>query len=110
MIPAGSNAALSLREDLGPVLEVGKTYTLVIDRDWKDANGEPLKEGFKKKFRTVAADEAPPDPKTWKLDAPAAGGRAPLTVTFPKAMDHALLLDMLSVMDGQGRKIAGEVL
>ena len=30
-------------------------------------------------------------------------------MTFPKAMDHALLLDMLSVMDGEGRKIAGEV-
>ncbi len=38
-----------------------------------------------------------------------AGGRAPLTVTFPKAMDDALSLDMLWVTDGDGRKIAGEV-
>jgi hypothetical protein len=107
--PGRIKRGLKPREDLGPVLEVGKTYTLVIDRDWKDANGEPLTEGFKKKFRTSAADETPPDPKTWRLDAPAAGGRAPLTVTFPKAMDHALLLDMLSVTDGDGRKIAGGV-
>ncbi len=107
--PGRIKRGLKPREDLGPVLEVGKSYTLVIDRDWKDANGEPLKAGFKKKFRTTAPDETPPDPKTWKLEPPAPVGRAPLTVTFPKAMDHALLLDMLSVTDGDGRKIVGEV-
>ncbi len=90
------------------MLEQGKTYTLVIDREWKDANGEPLKEAFRKTFRAAAADETPPDPKTWRLAAPAAGGAAPLVVTFPKPMDHALLLDMLWVVDAAGRKIVGE--
>jgi hypothetical protein len=107
--PGRIKRGLTPRENLGPVLESGKTYTLVIDRDWKDANGEPLKEGFKKKFRTAAAEETPPDPKTWRLEAPTAGGRTPLTLTFPKAMDHALLLDMLWVTDDGGRKIAGEI-
>jgi hypothetical protein len=107
--PGRIKRGLTPREDLGPVLESGKTYTLVIDRDWKDANGEPLKDGFKKKFRTAAADETPPNPKTWRLEPPAAGEKAPLTVTFPKAMDHALSLDMLWVTDGDGRKIAGDV-
>ncbi len=106
--PGRIKRGLKPREDLGPVLESGKSYTLVIDRDWEDANGEPLKEGFKKKFRTTAPDEMPPDPKTWKLEPPAAGGRRPLTLTFPKAMDHALLLDMLWVTGGDGQKIAGE--
>jgi hypothetical protein len=107
--PGRIKRGLTPREALGPVLESGKAYTLIIDRDWKDANGEPLKEGFKKKFRTTAPDETPPDPKTWRLEPPTAGGRTPLTLTFPKAMDHALLLDMLWVTDGDGRKIAGEV-
>ncbi len=49
------------------MLEQGKTYTLVIDREWKDANGEPLQEAFRKTFRAAAADETPPDPKTWRL-------------------------------------------
>lgn len=106
--PGRIKRGLKPREDLGPVLESGKTYTLVIDRDWKDANGAPLKEGFTKKFRTTTADETPPDLKTWRLEPPSAGGKTPLTVTFPKAMDHALLLDMLWATDGDGRKIAGE--
>ncbi len=107
--PGRIKRGLKPREDLGPVLEQGKTYTLVIDREWKDANGEPLKEAFRKTFRAAAADEAPPDPKTWRLESPAAGGKAPLVVTFPKPMDHALLLDMLGVVDAGGRKIAGDV-
>src|SRR5581483_747984 len=73
--PGRIKKGLKPREDLGPVLEEGKSYTLVIDRDWKDAEGEALKESFKKTFRAVAADETPPEPKTWRLEAPAAGGR-----------------------------------
>jgi hypothetical protein len=107
--PGRIKRGLKPREDLGPVLEQGKTYTLVIDREWADADGEPLKEAFKKTFRAVAADEAPPDPKTWRLAPPAAGGKTPLAVTFPKAMDHALLQHMLWVTDAAGRKVAGDV-
>ena len=107
--PGRIKRGLKPREDLGPVLEDGKTYTLVIDREWKDADGEPLKESFRKTFRATAPDETPPDPKTWRLEPPVAGGTAPLTITFPKPMDHALLHDMLWVVDSGGRKIAGEV-
>ena len=107
--PGRIKRGLKPREDLGPVLEQGKTYMLVIDRDWKDANGEPLKEAFQKKFRAAAADASPPDPKTWRVEAPVAGGKAALTIALPKPMDHALLQDMLWVVDAGGRKIAGEV-
>ncbi len=100
--PGRIKRGLKPREDLGPVLEQGKTYTLVIDREWKDANGEPLQEAFRKTFRAAAADETPPDPKTWRLAPPAGGGAAPLVVTFPKPMDHALLEDMLGVVDAAG--------
>jgi hypothetical protein len=31
-------------EDVGPALEAGKRYTLVIDRAWNDGAGKPLKE------------------------------------------------------------------
>jgi hypothetical protein len=107
--PGRIKRGLKPREDLGPVLEQGKTYTLVIDSDWKDADGEPLKDAFKKTFRAAAADEKPPDPKTWRLESPPAGGKAPLVVVFPKPMDHALLQHMLWVMDAGGRKVAGDV-
>lgn len=107
--PGRIKRGLKPREDLGPVLEQGKAYALLVDRDWHDAEGEPLRESFKKTFRAVAADETPPDPKTWRVEPPPPGGKEPLRVTFPKPMDHALLEHMIWVTDSGGRRIPGEV-
>jgi hypothetical protein len=82
---------------------------LVIDRAWSDAGGNPLKETFRKTFPVGAPDDNPPDPKTWKLSAPAANTRAPLRVTFPKSMEHALLQHRLWVTDPSGAKVPGTV-
>jgi hypothetical protein len=107
--PGRIKRGLKPREDVGPALEQGKTYTLEINRDWLDANGEPLKESFRKKFRVGAPDETQPDPKTWKLQAPAAGKTEALVVTFPKALDHGMLERVLWVADARGRKVEGTV-
>jgi hypothetical protein len=107
--PGRIKRGLKPREEAGPILEEGKRYTLVIDRAWLDAEGAPLKEGFRKTFTAGAPDDAPPDPKAWKLGPPAAGTRAPLRVAFPKPMDHALLQRLLWVADAGGAKVAGKV-
>jgi len=65
-------------KEMGAPLESGQSYSLAIDAAWPDASGRPLQEGFRKNFRVGPEDRRSPDPKTWKLTAPAAGGRAPL--------------------------------
>jgi hypothetical protein len=95
------------REDVGPALEVGKCYTLVIDRDWLDAAGDPLQHALEKRFTVTAPVELAIDPKLWKLQVPSAGGRAPLTATFPRPLDHALAERLLDVIDAEGRPISG---
>ena len=107
--PGRIKRGLKPREDVGPALEQGKTYTLEISRDWPDANGEPLKETYRKKFTVVAPDETQPDPKTWKVQAPAAGKAEPLVVTFPKPLDHGMLQRVLWVKDEAGKEIEGIV-
>lgn len=84
-------------EEIGPSLEAGKAYTLVIAREWRDANGQPLKESFRKRFRVVAPDRAPPDPQRWRVTAPRAGTRDALTVRFDGALDEALARRLISV-------------
>jgi hypothetical protein len=105
--PGRIKHGLKPREDLGPVLEAGKKYTLVIDRGWADAAGNPLKEAYRKPFRAVASAEQPPDPKTWRVEAPPAGTTRPLEVRFPGPLDHALLERLLRVTDAAGRDVAG---
>ncbi len=107
--PGRIKRGLKPREDLGPVLEEGKKYTLLIDRHWSDGNDEPLKESFKKTFRVVAPDDKQPDPKKWSLDAPAATTTKPLTVKLGKSLDHALLESKVWVEDNQGRRVSGSV-
>ena len=95
------------REDLGPVLEAGKEYTLVIDRKWRDAAGRPLKADFQKRFRVTAPEESAIDQSTWKVTPPQAGSSEPLVVRFPRPLDHALVERTLTVHLADGTSVAG---
>lgn len=96
-------------EDIGPALEAGKTYTLVIDKAWQDGKGAPMKATFRKEFKVSAPDRTPPDPKTWKIETPAAGSVQPLIIEFPKSMDHALSQRMMQVVSADKKLVAGNV-
>lgn len=85
-------------EEVGPSLEEGHRYTLVIDRGWRDAAGQPLKAGFEKEFQVGPPDRDPPDPKRWVVHPPHAGGREALTLNFPEPMDDALARRLLKVV------------
>jgi hypothetical protein len=107
--PGRIKRGLKPREDVGPALEQGKTYTLEISRDWPDANGEPLKETYRKKFSVLAPDETQPDPKKWKVQPPAAGRAEALVVTFSKPLDHGMLQRVLWVEDAAGQEVEGTI-
>jgi len=96
-------------EEIGPSLEAGKSYRLVIDREWCDGNGAPLKESFEKSFRVVPPDRKPPDPAQWQIVAPKADSREALTITFPDPMEHALAQRMIVVTTDLGKAVRGTV-
>jgi hypothetical protein len=107
--PGRVKRGLKPREELGPILEEGKRYTLVVAADWPDAEGRPLKAEARKSFRAAAPDETQPDPKKWAVTAPAAAGSGAIVVRVEKPLDHALLTRLLSVVDASGRPVAGTV-
>lgn len=86
---------------IGPAVVEGKRYKLVIDRDWHDARGVHLVEGFEKAFRGGPADRVPPEPRTWRVTAPKRGTIDPLVIDFPKPMDYVLLQRMIGVFEGR---------
>ena len=94
-------------EEIGPALEAGKSYSLMIDADWKDGAGNPLQAAFEKRFRVVAPDREPPDPSRWQIQAPQAGTRDPLQVAFPEPMDHALAQRVIHVVADLGKEVSG---
>ncbi len=96
-------------EEIGPALEAGKRYTLVIGREWLDGAGVALKEGFQKAFKVAPPDREPPDPAQWKIQAPQAGARDPLVIVFPEPMESALARRLISVTGASGEIVDGKI-
>jgi hypothetical protein len=86
-----------IKRGLAPAIEAGtpivegRRYTLAIDREWHDARGVALVEGFQKVFTGGPAVHTSSDPKRWQVGMPKAGTSEPLVVHFPVPMDFALL-------------------
>ena len=106
--PGRVKKGLKPREEVGPILEAGKTYTLVIDGDWPDAQGNKLAGELRKTFRATAEDAKCPDPREWVV-VPPSQSTDPLTLRFPEPLDHAMLGRVIGVADVLGTPIAGQV-
>jgi hypothetical protein len=107
--PGRQKRGIAPVDQMGRSLTEGKSYTLVIDADWRDGRGLPLKEVFRRTFKVGAPDERPLDPKSWKIDTPAAGSGSPLVIAFPEPLDHGLLLRALGVLGPNRRPLDGDV-
>jgi len=106
--PGRIKRGLTSNTAMGPPIADGKRYTLAIDKDWQDARGVPMVEGFRKNFRGGPAERTAPDPQKWRVVAPKAGTSEPLVVDFTKPMNYALLQRMLTVTDTRG-SVSGTV-
>jgi len=107
--PGRIKRGLKPREELGPVLEAGKSYSLVIDRDWPDATGKPLKAAFRRSFQVGLPDDSPPDPKAWKVDSPRVNSQDPLVIRFPEPLDRALLDRLIAVQARAEQDVPGRI-
>ena len=107
--PGRIKRGLKPREELGPILEEGKRYTLTISQRWRDANGRPLKQGLRRLWKATAPDHRQPAPEKWQVHGPQAGTRGPLTVRFPAPLDYAMLERVVGVVSPQGQAVKGEV-
>jgi hypothetical protein len=107
--PGRIKRGVMLRDEIGPALVAGGEYALVVDGAWRDANGAPLGESFKKRFRAGPADETQPDPQKWKVTAPKAGTRDPLVVEFNEPLDHAMLERVIQVAAADDKFLPGTI-
>ena len=100
--------------DLGRALVEGRRYTLVIEDEWIDGRGQPLRSAHRHGFTVGPAIEQPLDHGRWRIEAPRASTRDALVVTFPWALDHGLLQRALAVrrggvdVPGEGAVMAGD--
>jgi hypothetical protein len=101
--PGRIKRGLTSNMALGAAIVEGRQYTLAVDKEWNDARGVAMVEGFRRSFRGAPADRIPPDPKKWRIAPPPAGSRNPLVVSFGESLNHALLERILRV------EVAGKI-
>ena len=101
--PGRIKQGVNLREDFGPVLEPGRKYRLVVSPKVRDASGISIGQRFEKRFVAVAEDHHRPLPSEWKLTAPTAGTREPLSIQLGEPLDPALLRRFLKVYGANGQ-------
>lgn len=96
-------------EEIGPAIESGHRYTLLLDAKWQDGDGIPVKASFRKTFQVGPPDRTPPDIATWVVHPPEFGTRRPLEIRFAEPMDEALARRLIWVTDAAGHNITGQV-
>lgn len=107
--PGRQKTGVNLNTEFGPVLMPGRRYKLVIDGAWPSADGVTLGKATEKTFQATARETQQLNINEWKVQPPAAGGRLPLEIRFPSALDHALLMRCLQVVAKDGSPVAGVV-
>ena len=95
-------------EQMGRAITERHTYTLVIDREWRDASGLPLAEPFSRRFTVGPPDDRAIDPDNWQVSTPPAGTRDPVEVLFQRPLDYALLQRALLVATARGDVVDGD--
>lgn len=94
-------------EQMGRALIAGRKYSIVIDSAWRDEHGLPLVASYKREFTVTPPEERRVDYTQWKFNAPKAGSRDTLVVTFERPLDHGLLKRALGVQAITGAQILG---
>lgn len=89
----------------GRAMKNGQRYTLVVKATWRDANGAPLSDVFRKTYIAGPAAMDGLALSDWQVTATPKA----VTVAFPQPLDHGLLLRALSVRS-HGTEVAGQVL
>jgi hypothetical protein len=83
---------------LGNPLEQDETYTLRVDRNWKDQMGGELANARTRTFYVSVRDSLSPQPSTWRLSPPRAGTTEPVKIEFGESLDFSLTNSAIHVM------------
>jgi hypothetical protein len=93
----------------GRPVRAGHRYALDIASAWPDANGLPLKAGYRHVFRAGPVVDEAIALSDWMIARPASGTRDPLIVRFPRPLDHGILVRALGVEARDRRPVQGEI-
>lgn len=94
---------------VGPALHENLYYKLVIDQNWRDAEGRKLKSTVEKVFKVTKPIRNKVDPTQWALHPPSPLSREPLWIELLRPHDHALLKKLIHILNSDGQIVEGNI-
>lgn len=91
----------------GAPLISGRTVTLVVSDQMKNAAGFPLGRPYRHVYSVVDAERRAIAPEEWTIDTPNVGSKEPLIVFFDRTMDSAAASRLLHIKTSNGSKLLG---
>lgn len=86
--PGRVKLGLFANNTMGRAFDVGKKYTLTVDKDLMDFDDQKLEQNFTKTFVAIGEDMLPPKTEQWKLSLPKAETDNILSINFNDKIDH----------------------
>jgi hypothetical protein len=93
--------------EMGPALQAGAKFTLLVEAGWQCANGMSTSQETRKEFVCTEADRQMPNTENWILTLPSSPD-GQLTVKFDEPLDRVLLANALTVTDQEGKPVNGQ--
>lgn len=107
--PARIKRGMDALDEYGAPFQVGQSYSLVIDKEWKDAGNRVLTESYQKNFTIVEDDRVKPEIRNWEVAAPSTNSDQKLEIDFFETMDYGLLNRVIHIEDNNGVLINGSI-
>lgn len=93
--------------ELGPALQEGYIYKLLISGDWQDVYGQKLPITETKTINVGTAYRTSIDISNWNVNEPKAESTQPLTIQLDRIMDHATVQSMIQIKTEDNYEIEG---
>ncbi|CAL2064007.1 hypothetical protein [Tenacibaculum sp. 190524A05c] len=105
--PGRQKRDLGPNKRLGKVLEIGESYTLIIDGNLKDSKGISMQSDFRFTFKVSEADRTQPNINNWKFDLPYPKTKDALIIHLNDNLDYGSLTNNLIIYDDENNHVEG---
>lgn len=91
-----------------PIIK-GNTYDIQIDSNWRAANGQTLKETYRKHLYVSSRDTHSPLVSEWEIEIPKANTLDALTIDFKESLDAILVAETIHFFNADSTGVYGEI-
>jgi hypothetical protein len=95
--------------ELGPALQEGKQYRLVVQEGWMPVQGKTSLSAFSKHFTVSNALRELPDETKWQIKKPRLNTKDALEINFDRQFDFGLLGKSIKIKNMSGTVLLGDL-